>query len=116
MRAAAIEVSDGIGLEAVAVDDVGRRSFPLRAFAFVFIFIFIFIFVSASGLVFFFGFGFVQFFWSWILQHEDQALAVGGPGEVVDILRRVGEALGFAAHAVEEPDLRLAFIALGEES
>ena len=49
------------------------------------------------------------------MQNEDEALAVGGPGEIVDVLNGLGEALGFAAHAVEEPNLRLAFVALGEE-
>src|ERR1700686_1779452 len=44
------------------------------------------------------------------------ARAVRRPNEIVDILRSVGEVLRFAAGAAEQPDLRLAFIAGGEES
>jgi len=42
--------------------------------------------------------------------------AVGGPGEFFDILSGVSKLLGFAALAIEEPDLRFAFVAFGQES
>ena len=41
--------------------------------------------------------------------------AVRRPNEIVDVLGCVGEALSFTAGAVEEPDLRLAFVAGGKE-
>ena len=50
-----------------------------------------------------------------ILQDEDEAAGVGGPGEVVDVLNGVSELLGIAAEAIEKPDLGLAAIASGEE-
>ena len=56
-----------------------------------------------------------EFFRAGVAQYKADALTIGGPSEVLDILRSVGEALGFAAGTVEEPDLGFALVARGEE-
>ena len=118
MCAAPVEIAHRVGLEAIAVDDEGRRSFRffrLRVLG-VFLLIFIFVFIiAASRLVFFFGFRLLQFFGSGITQHENETLAVGRPFEIIHILNRIGQLLRLAADAVEQPHLRLAFVAFGEE-
>src|SRR5882672_9127242 len=97
-----IEVADLVQFELQAIDYVGLGSFLLclgGGFAFV--------------LLGFLG-GF-QFFWAGVAQDQDDAAAVGRPSKVVDVLRRLGEALSFSAAETEEPNLSLTLVALGEE-
>src|SRR5580692_88659 len=102
MSASPVEISHGVGLEAIAIEHEWRRSFWLLRLG-VLIFIFL-----VPRLVFFFGFGFVQFFRRGILQDEDESLAVRRPDKIIDVLNRIRELLRLTAHAVEQPHLRLA--------
>ena len=109
MCAAPVEISHHVGLEAIAVHDEGGRSFRffrLRILG---------VFVGAFRFVLVFCFRFSQFFGSGISQHEHQPLAVGGPGKIIHILNRLCQPLRLAADTVEQPHLRLAFVAFGEE-
>ena len=56
-----------------------------------------------------------QLFGGRIAQNQDQALAVGRPAEVFDVLDGLGELLGLAAQPIEEVDLRLALVTLGKK-
>src|ERR1700730_2213314 len=103
MGAAAVEIADFIGLELEAIDYPGLASLGLFVLVIVVLF-------------FVFRLGFGQLFFGGVAEDHDHTRAVGRPGEVVDILRRAGEPLSFAAGAIEEPDLRFAFVASGEKS
>jgi len=104
MGAAALKIADFIDLELVAVDNPRALGFCLFVFGVV---------VLAFG----FGFRFrlLQFLRGRVLQHEDEAFAVGRPGKLFDVLDGIGDVLGFSAEAVQQPDLGLAFIALGKK-
>src|SRR6266478_703207 len=96
MSAAAVEVADFVGLELQAIDH------PRLAYLWLFLLV---------VLLFALGVGFGQFFFGGIAKDHHQTGTVGRPGEVIDILRGVGEALRFTTGAVQEPDLRLLLIA-----
>src|SRR6266850_1520876 len=101
VRAAAVEIADGVLLELKAVDDEGWRGFRFW-----------------GGLVLFFllgGLGGFRISGLGILEDEDKASAVRRPFEIGDTLGNVGEALRFAATAVQQPDLILGAVAGGEE-
>src|ERR1700726_181471 len=98
MGTAAVEIADFVGLELEAIDYPGLASLGLFVLVIVVLF-------------FVFRLGFGQLFFGGVAEDYDQTAAVGRPGEIVDILRRPGEALGFAARAVQQPNLRFAFVA-----
>ena len=62
-----------------------------------------------------FFFGVCKILGSGIAKNENQAATVRRPCEVFHILNCFSELLSFAALAIEEPDLFLAFVAFGEE-
>jgi len=100
---AAVEVADFVEFELRAIDDVGLGS----------------LFLCLGGGFAFFVLGFFGGFLllgAGVAKNQDDETAIGRPSKVVDVLRGVGEALGFTSAETEEPDLSLTFIALGEES
>ncbi len=108
-----IEVAHFVELELQTVDDPGLLRFLL---------VLGFAFTGSLGvcgglvldvLVFLGGF---EFLGARVAQNDNDAAAVRCLGEVLEVLRRVGEALGFPTEPIEQPDLALAFLARGEES
>src|SRR6267143_1727141 len=87
VRAAAVEVADGVLLELKTVDDEGWWGFWLCRGLF-----FVFFRGSLAG----YGISGLG-----ILEDEDEAGAVGRPFEIVDALGDIGEAQRFAATAVQ---------------
>src|SRR5215472_8935075 len=103
MLAPALEKTNLVFFISEAVDDQRARGLGLFL-----------VFVGLGGVVVFFFCSF-KFLGRGIAQDQHHALAVGGPGEVFDVLRSVGDALGLAAHAVQQVDLSLALAAPGEK-
>ena len=102
--ATAVKIADGVFLELQAVDHPRRLGFGLfRCRRLV------------GGVLFSLtGCGF-ELFGRRITEDQDEALAVGSPNEVVDVLNRVSKLLSFATEAVQKVDLGFAFVALRQE-
>ncbi len=98
MRAAAIQIANGVFLELEPIYDEGRRSFRFR-----------------SRLVSVFVLGSLNVLRLGVLENHHKTRAVGRPLEVVDALGRFGEAHGFSAKTVQKPHLALASVAGGEK-
>src|ERR1700704_4023168 len=107
MGTATIEVTHFVEFELQTIDDPGFLRF---------LFVLGVAFSGVSGDFVFAFLGGFEFLGTGVTKNQNEPAAVGGPGEVFHVLRGVCKALGFAAEAVEQPDLGLAFIAGGEES
>src|ERR1041385_2098942 len=106
MIATAVEVADLIFFEAVAVHD-NRVGLVVFLFCFA---------IFVVGIAFLFGFGFFFFVCGWILENQDQPLAVRRPDKGVYVLNCFGQLLRFPAPAIQQPHLCFTFVAFGEKS
>src|SRR5271168_2309083 len=101
---AAVQVTVNVFLKLQTVDDPRLVGF----------FLFIAIVVGVV-VIFIFVFCFIEFFAGGIAKDERHAMAVGGPQEIVHVLRGIGKFFGFAAEAIEPPNLGFAVVASGEK-
>ncbi len=104
MSAEALQITNFIFLELIAVNHPGTLSFGLLVLD-----------LLALALLRGFFLGCFQVLRGRILQHQHQAFAVRRPGKIFYVLNGLGEALGLAALAVQQPDLGLALVALGKK-